>query len=143
MQGTLRLLVAFAVVTGAVAAAAVDWKAVVDPYLRIQAALASDSLDGVGASASAVAAAAAELGAPGAGVAEAAKQVGAAKDIKAARLAFMDLSESLITAAGDALAADIRIAYCPMVKKRWLQTGGEIRNPYYGSQMLTCGVFRK
>jgi len=143
MHRTLSLLVVSAGVTGLLAAAGVDWKPVVDPYLKIQAALASDTLEGVSANAAAVAAAAARLGAAGAGVAEAAKPVGAARDLKAARAAFMDLSETLIQAAGEALASDIRIAYCPMVKKRWLQTGDKIRNPYFGPEMRTCGVFKK
>jgi hypothetical protein len=29
-----------------------------------------------------------------------------------------------------------------MAKKPWLQQDGSLRNPYYGSQMLTCGSFR-
>jgi hypothetical protein len=29
--------------------------------------------------------------------------------------------------------------YCPMKKAYWLSTESEIRNPYYGSQMLSCG----
>ena len=36
------------------------------------------------------------------------------------------------------------VAYCPMVNPeggRWLQTEKIISNPYYGSEMLTCGVF--
>ena len=33
------------------------------------------------------------------------------------------------------------IAFCPMAPGRWLQTRTEIHNPYYGSQMLKCGVF--
>ena len=35
----------------------------------------------------------------------------------------------------------IIVAYCPMAPGRWLQTEPTISNPYYGSQMLTCGVF--
>ena len=35
----------------------------------------------------------------------------------------------------------IIVAYCPMAPGRWLQTEKTISNPYYGSQMLTCGVF--
>jgi hypothetical protein len=35
----------------------------------------------------------------------------------------------------------IIVAYCPMAPGRWLQTEETISNPYYGSQMLTCGVF--
>jgi hypothetical protein len=30
-----------------------------------------------------------------------------------------------------------------MVKKSWLQKEPDIRNPYYGTAMLTCGSFTK
>ena len=36
----------------------------------------------------------------------------------------------------------MRLAYCPMVNKPWLQKDKEIRNPYYGAAMLTCGSFK-
>jgi hypothetical protein len=29
--------------------------------------------------------------------------------------------------------------YCPMKKAYWLSSEKEVRNPYYGSSMLTCG----
>jgi hypothetical protein len=29
--------------------------------------------------------------------------------------------------------------YCPMKKSYWLSNESSIKNPYYGSQMLTCG----
>ncbi|SDX77796.1 Copper chaperone CopZ [Flavobacterium degerlachei] len=29
--------------------------------------------------------------------------------------------------------------YCPMVKANWLSKENEVKNPYYGSKMLTCG----
>ncbi|WP_295800606.1 DUF3347 domain-containing protein [Mucilaginibacter sp.] len=29
--------------------------------------------------------------------------------------------------------------YCPMKKATWLSETSEIKNPYYGKQMLTCG----
>ena len=35
----------------------------------------------------------------------------------------------------------IIVAFCPMAPGRWLQTETTISNPYYGSQMLKCGVF--
>lgn len=35
----------------------------------------------------------------------------------------------------------IIVAFCPMAPGRWLQTETTISNPYYGSEMLTCGVF--
>jgi hypothetical protein len=31
------------------------------------------------------------------------------------------------------------IAHCPMVDGDWIQEGKEVRNPYYGSEMLECG----
>ena len=36
---------------------------------------------------------------------------------------------------------EIIVAFCPMAPGRWLQTEKTISNPYYGSKMLTCGVF--
>jgi hypothetical protein len=33
----------------------------------------------------------------------------------------------------------INVAYCSMTPGSWLQTGDEIRNPYYGASMLKCG----
>jgi hypothetical protein len=29
--------------------------------------------------------------------------------------------------------------YCPMKKAYWLSSEAAIKNPYYGSQMLSCG----
>jgi hypothetical protein len=37
----------------------------------------------------------------------------------------------------------VKVAYCPMVRKSWLQKDGTISNPYYGSSMQTCGEFKK
>ena len=36
----------------------------------------------------------------------------------------------------------VKVAFCPMVRKPWLQTASAIDNPYYGKSMLTCGNFR-
>lgn len=33
--------------------------------------------------------------------------------------------------------------YCPMKKVIWLSETKEIKNPYYGSEMLTCGSVKK
>ncbi len=136
------------VTAGAVAfslgsAAAVDWTSVVTPYLKIHAALVEDKVDTVKADAAFVAAEAAKLGEAGRGVVAAANLLAEAADLEAARAAFMDLSEALVTAAGEALPGDVRVAYCPMVKKPWLQRGDAVQNPYFGSRMPTCGYFKK
>ncbi len=33
--------------------------------------------------------------------------------------------------------------YCPMKKAYWLSSEEEIRNPYYGKKMLTCGSIKE
>ena len=38
-------------------------------------------------------------------------------------------------------ALQLSVAFCPMKPGRWLQAAATIANPYYGSEMLTCGVF--
>ena len=35
--------------------------------------------------------------------------------------------------------APVYKAYCPMKKAYWLSAEKEIKNPYYGSAMLSCG----
>ena len=120
-------------------------RAVVDPYLEIGTALASDRMDGVTANAGEIATAASALGAPAFTIDTAAAQLTAAADLGDARAKFGVLSEAI-----DAYMTNqhltgpdgVRVAFCPMVQKPWLQPDGDLRNPYYGSQMLTCGSFR-
>jgi hypothetical protein len=61
------------------------------------------------------------------------------EDIASMRSAFKPLSELL---AGMDLPAGYARAYCPMYDggSNWVQADGPVRNPYYGSTMLTCGV---
>jgi len=63
------------------------------------------------------------------------------KEIKKQREHFANLSNNMA-----ALAKSIKLgaqpiyqAYCPMKKANWLSSDKEIKNPYYGSAMLTCG----
>jgi hypothetical protein len=128
---------------GAVAQTTTPAEAVVASYLEIHAALANDSLDGVPAAAERIAAQAPKLGATGELVARTAKAVAAAGDIKAARTAFGPLSDAVIDLVKtDPSAHDVQLAYCAMADAHWLQKDEKIRNPYYGSSMLTCGEFR-
>ena len=115
---------------------------ILDGYLKIHAALAGDKTDGVQAAAKVMAADARALGAPGETTYAAASKLAMATDIKAARAAFGDLSDAVIALLG-AGNKDVKKAYCPMVKKYWLQKGEQIENPYYGSEMLRCGSFQK
>ncbi len=139
-------IVALALNTAAnVSASAADVpNAMVEAYLRIQAALAGDSIKGVTAEAATIAQQAQPMGPAGQPIAAAAKRIGAATDVKAARAVFGDLSDAMIAAVnGTSAAKDVRMAYCPMAKKYWLQKGSQIENPYYGSEMLRCGEFKE
>ena len=120
-------------------------RAVLDPYLKIQAALADDSMDGVKANAGDIATAATSLGAPAMKIDTAAVQLAAAAEIDDARSKFGVLSEAIDTyMTGLHLTAPegVKVAMCPMVHKPWLQTDATIHNPYFGKSMQTCGSFR-
>jgi hypothetical protein len=145
---TMRLMNALMIVAMVIAAPAATADlpaALLDPYLQVQAALASDQFDGVSTHAAEIEKAAAALGAEADGMVAAAKKLVAATDLATARTAFGDVSDAITAYAEQTksgLGADVRIAYCPMVKKPWLTKDKTIRNPYYGKAMLTCGSFK-
>ena len=118
---------------------------IVDPYLRIQEALADDKMDGVKENAGQVATASASLGAPAAKIDTAAVQLASASGLEDARTKFATLSEAVddyMTGLHLKAPEGVRVAFCPMVQKPWLQKGEAIENPYYGKEMLTCGTLR-
>jgi HPt (histidine-containing phosphotransfer) domain-containing protein len=120
-------------------------RAVLDPYLKIQAALADDSMDAVKANAGSIATAATALGAPAMKIDTTAVQLASATEIDDAREKFGALSEAIDTyMTGLKLTAPegVKVAFCPMVQKPWLQAEATINNPYYGKSMQTCGSFR-
>jgi hypothetical protein len=119
---------------------------VVDPYLRIQTALASDTLTSVKGDAARIAAGADQLGASGPDVRKSALALQSASDLAQAREAFGRLSDALIKYAEStrtSMGADLNVAYCPMEKKSWVQKGKTINNPYGGKQMQQCGEIVK
>ena len=118
---------------------------VVDPYLSIDAALASDEVDGLQARAAEISVAARALGPSAAAIDKAAGQLASAADLADARTRFGVLSlaiDAYMTDQHLAPPTGVRVAFCPMAMRPWLQKDGTLRNPYYGSQMLTCGSFR-
>ena len=121
-------------------------KSVLDHYLMIQTELAKDSLKGVDEHANAIGKAVAgdEMKMLSPDVAKQAETLAKAKDLKAAREAFKPLSTSLIKYLADSKAGKgtYHEAYCPMVKASWLQKETQIRNPYMGKEMLTCGTLK-
>jgi len=120
--------------------------ALIDPYLQVQVALSSDQFTGIAAHAQAMEKAAAAMGKEAEPIAESSKKLAAAKDIAAARTAFGDVSaaiETYATKTKSTFPAGVRVAYCPMVDKPWMTKDKEIKNPYYGAAMSTCGSFKK
>lgn len=60
--------------------------------------------------------------------------------IEAQRIAFASVSPGFwkflkVYSSSEKLFYD----YCPMKKSYWISADEKIKNPYYGSQMLTCG----
>jgi hypothetical protein len=70
-----------------------------------------------------------------------AKAIASSSDINKQRVAFATLSEAMIefVKVNQVDTAPIYVDYCPMKKTYWLSAEKTIRNPYYGSAMLTCG----
>lgn len=67
------------------------------------------------------------------------------KDLKVQREKFATLSTNMF-----ALAKTVKLStqpvyqqYCPMKKASWLSDNKAIKNPYYGSAMLTCGSVKE
>lgn len=120
-------------------------KSVYDHYLKIQTELAKDSTKGVDEHAKAMAKAVRgdEMKMLAPEIAKQADALAAAKSIKAAREAFKPLSTSLAKYLADhKVKGTYREAYCPMAKASWIQTEKQIKNPYFGKEMLDCGEFK-
>jgi len=120
---------------------------IMEPYLTIEEALVKDDLTPVRQNAGTIATAATALGAPAMRIDTAAAQLASADTLETAREKFGILSDAIVTYMdGNKLNGGdgVKIAYCPMMKKPWLQKGEPLANPYYGaaSEMATCGSFR-
>lgn len=70
-------------------------------------------------------------------------------DIATARVAFESMAGAaidLVRLVGHRRSETLRVAFCPMAfddrGAEWLQRRAEIDNPYFGAEMLRCGLFR-
>lgn len=70
-----------------------------------------------------------------------ARHISEMKKIDHQREHFASLSNNMVTLAKGAHLSQSPIYqdYCPMKKSSWLSQEQPIKNPYYGSSMLTCG----
>ena len=115
-----------------------EMKEVLGSYLKIQEALSSDSLDQVQIEAAKIVKRATdkEIKAP-------ALSLSHATTLDAARGDFKRLSVAMDNWAAEAKPEGVQRMTCSMANAPWLQKRGEIKNPYYGKQMLSCGEVQK
>ena len=145
-RGVMVAVLGVLVLVGVRAEASEPMKAIVASYLDMQQQLAGDKIDTVKGQAHAIGEQAAKLEKAGSAIVSAAAEVEKAADLKAVREAFGPLSDAVVAAAkadGWTDVSGLKLAYCPMVKHTWLQTGDTLQNPYFGKAMPSCGEFRK
>lgn len=72
---------------------------------------------------------------------KAVEKMNGAGNIEKQRATFNDVSNIMwkVVKGTDKLSQPVYYDYCPMKKAYWLSHEKEIKNPYYGSAMLTCG----
>jgi len=70
-----------------------------------------------------------------------ASKIADSRSIEMQREAFNNLSINMIALTGKYKLADesVFVQYCPMAKASWLSAEKNVKNPYYGNSMLTCG----
>ena len=73
-----------------------------------------------------------------------AKGISATKDVKAQRVLFVSLSKKMYDLVKVAkFQTPVYYQYCPMANNgkgaKWLSKENAVKNPYYGSKMMTCG----
>ena len=63
------------------------------------------------------------------------------RSIETQRESFNGLSQNMISMTKNFKLSDksVFVQYCPMAEASWLSAEKEIKNPYYGKSMLTCG----
>lgn len=129
-----------AVLLGGSASAHSDKKeaAVLESYLKIQEALASDSLSGVSVAAKAI-----EKNAANSEIKNAAKKLASDKTLDSARKHFKALSAPMERWAKEEKPEGVDRVTCSMAKASWLQKRGAVKNPYYGREMSGCGEIQK
>lgn len=81
-------------------------------------------------------------------LAQDAKVIADAKDIKKQRQAFINLSTNMVELMKSSeVDAPVYVQFCPMANNgegaKWLSRESDVKNPYYGSMMLTCGSVKE
>lgn len=149
-------LAACALLLGVSAAHAAEFdttmEAILAEYITIQQALAADSIEGVKSAAHTIRDSATRLD-PSQAAGEhaehyknipqdllaACEKLEGAQDIGSVREAFKELSKPVSMWVTMTKPEHTSVMYCSMAKAGWVQRGSKVANPYFGSEMLTCG----
>lgn len=137
MKAKIAMLVALFSVNVAALAAGTS-NAVLKDYLKIQALLAHDTFAGVTAEAKQLSLDAKKM--KDVKLSASAAELAQATDLNSARLQFEKISALAVPGFKKHLDPKVESVYCPMKKQRWVQNKGPIENPFYGKEMLECGV---
>lgn len=142
MKAILTLLMA-ALFVGSLSAQSPEGTQLADSYLAVKNALVDGDASRAATASGPLSTAITGLAADDKTKAELLKQVSAiskSADLEKQRQALAQLSVQLWpilkTQAG---ATTLYYAYCPMKKAYWISDQPEIRNPFFGKQMLSCG----
>lgn len=122
--------------------------AVYEHYVHLTTALINEDLPQAKIAGNAIEVGAAEI--PGGkDVAAAAARITSSNDIEAQRTAYASLSNDFINMAKKSglNSGELYVDFCPMALNdkgaHWLSTDKEIKNPYFGQKMLTCGEVKE
>lgn len=121
--------------------------AVYQQYQHLTSALTNGKVAEAKIASNAIEAGAAEVQG-GTGLASAAARIVEAPSIEGQRAHFATLSDAMIGLVKKAgVEGELYVDYCPMALDNkgayWLSTDKEIRNPYFGEEMLTCGEVKE
>jgi membrane fusion protein, copper/silver efflux system len=126
----------------------VDASALIGQYLVVQDSLAGDNFEEARAAWDRLAVLAGESG--NAALQAETTAGAAAEDITGMRTAFQPISNRLIAlvqSQGNPTGTELHVVHCPMAFEwagaDWLQAAGDVRNPYFGAEMLRCGTVRE
>lgn len=134
--------------TGTVSIKEDKLNAVYQHYTHLTNALVSGDLAEAKIAANAIELGAKEL-ANGSALAALAAKISATTDLEVQRTLYADLSNDFISRvkAAGLSSGELYVEYCPMALNdkgaSWLSNQKEIKNPYFGESMLTCGEVKE
>ena len=122
--------------------------AVYQHYVHLTNALVNEDANEARIASNAIEAGAKQLNGASA-ISASAATITAAKDIEAQRNAYATMSNAMIESVKKEglKSGELFVEYCPMALNdkgaSWISANKEIRNPYYGKKMLTCGEVKE